>query len=56
MYYRFLYVGTTDGNLFVLEALPTNIREVDYFINFSDVGLKESHSISNIQIHPKVIK
>ena len=45
----FVYVGTTDGSLFVLDcSTPGQIRECDYIITLEDVNLSEM-SISDIQ-------
>ena len=45
----YVYVGTTDGSLFVLDcSLPAQIRECDYVVTLEDVNLVEM-SISDIQ-------
>jgi hypothetical protein len=51
---RFVFVGTTDGYVLVLEVLPAAIREIDYMITLSELGLPESMCASDIQLHPKV--
>lgn len=53
---NFAYVGTTNGDLRVLELLCPDIRICDYMVTLSDIGEK-SHSmiVSDAMMCPKVI-
>jgi hypothetical protein len=36
---RFIYVGTTEGQVHVLECLSGTIRECDYTVSLADAGI-----------------
>lgn len=51
---NFVYVGTSQGVLIVIDILETSIRICDYQLKLSDFGLSDqSLSISDIQSCPK---
>ncbi len=50
---NFVYVGTSDGVVLVLDILETQIRICDYKITWSDVGLSCCMAVSDVQICPK---
>ena len=52
----YIYIGTTEGLLLVLEALEHSgcIRVCDYSVNWNEAGLARKMAISCIQMCPKV--
>jgi WD40 repeat protein len=49
----FVYIGTTEGFLYVLDILETSIRICDYSLSCRDFGLSQSMIINDIKICPK---
>ena len=52
----FVYIGTTEGLLIVIESLEQtgSIRVSDYSVNWNEAGLSKKMAVSCIQMCPKV--
>ena len=50
---NFVYVGSSQGVVQVLDVLEASVRICDYTISCADVGLSEKLSVSAIKICPK---
>lgn len=51
---NFVYVGTTEGFMFVLDANDeAELTVVDYLISCKSLGLHKNMTLSDIQVYPK---
>lgn len=51
----FVYIGTSNGFVVVVEANSNAIRVCDYSISLSDCNISEMYAVSDISICPKVL-